>query len=44
VASEEEGVQWMQQILEKQREFSLLAFILFIDYEKAYDNLNRKKL
>jgi hypothetical protein len=30
----------LQQILEKQREFNLPTFTLFVDYEKAYDNLN----
>jgi hypothetical protein len=34
----------LQQILEKRREFNLTTFILFVDYEKAYNNLNRKKL
>jgi hypothetical protein len=33
----------LQQIIEK-REFNLPTFILFIDYEKAYDNLNHEKL
>jgi hypothetical protein len=28
----------------KRREFNLPTFILVIDYEKAYDNLNREKL
>jgi hypothetical protein len=30
--------------LEKQGEFNLPTFTLFIEYEKAYDNLNREKL
>lgn len=34
----------LQQILEKRREFTLPTFILFVDYEKAYDNVNREKL
>ena len=34
----------MQQIIEKRREHNLLLFLLFIDYEKAYDNVNRDKL
>jgi hypothetical protein len=33
----------LQQIIEKRREFNLPTFILFIDYEKAYDNLNRER-
>jgi hypothetical protein len=34
----------LQQIIEKGREFNLPTFILFVNYEKAYDNLNREKL
>jgi hypothetical protein len=34
----------LQQILEKQREFNLPTFILFVKYEKAYDSLNQGKL
>jgi hypothetical protein len=34
----------LKQIIEKRREFSLPTFVLFIDYEKAYENLNREKL
>jgi hypothetical protein len=30
--------------LSKKEEFNLPTFIFFIDYEKAYDNLNREKL
>jgi hypothetical protein len=31
----------VQQILEKRKEHNLPLFLLFIDYEKAYDNVNR---
>jgi hypothetical protein len=34
----------LQQILEKRREFNLPTFIIFVDYEKAYDSSNRGKL
>jgi hypothetical protein len=34
----------VQQIMEKRKEYNLPQFILFIDYEKAYDNVNRDKL
>jgi len=34
----------VQQIGEKREEHNLLLFILFIDFEKAYDNVNRDKL
>ena len=34
----------MQQIIEKRKEHNLPLFLLFIDYEKAYDNVNRDKL
>jgi len=34
----------VQQIIEKRKEHNLPLFILFIDYEKAYDNANREKL
>jgi len=34
----------VQQIMEKGREHNLLLFLLFIDYEKAYDNVSRGKL
>jgi len=34
----------MQQIIEKRKEHNLQPFLLFIDYEKAYDNVNRDKL
>jgi len=33
-----------QQIMEKRKEHNLPLFLLFIDYEKAYDNVNRDKL
>jgi len=34
----------VQQIREKRKEHNLQLFLLFIDYEKAYDNVNRDKL
>jgi len=34
----------VQQIMEKRREHNLPLFLLFIDYEKAYDNISRSKL
>jgi len=34
----------VQQIVEKRKEHHLPLFLLFIDYEKAYDNVNRDKL
>jgi len=34
----------VQQIIEKRKEHNLPLFILFVDYEKAYDNVNRDKL
>ena len=33
-----------QQIIEKRKEHNLLLFLLFIDYEKVFDNVNRDKL
>jgi hypothetical protein len=33
-----------QQIIVKRKEHNLPLFLLFIDYEKAYDNVNRDKL
>jgi sorting nexin-29 len=33
-----------QQIIEKRKEHNLRIFLLFIDYKKAYDNVNRDKL
>jgi len=33
-----------QQIIEKSKEHNLPLFLLFIDYEKAYDNVNRDKM
>jgi hypothetical protein len=33
-----------QQITEKRKEHNLPLFLLFIDYEKAYNNLNRDTL
>jgi len=34
----------VQQIIEKRKEHNLPLFLLFIDYEKAYNNVNRYKL
>ena len=34
----------MQQIIEKRKEHNLPLFLLFIDYEKACDNVNRDNL
>ena len=34
----------VQQIMEKRREHNLPLFLLFIDYEKGYDNVSRGKL
>ena len=34
----------VQQIMEKRKEHNLPLFLLFIDYEKAYDNVNIGKL
>jgi len=34
----------VQQIMEKRKEHNLPLFLLFIDYAKAYDNVNRDKL
>jgi hypothetical protein len=34
----------VQQITEKRKEHNLPLFLLFIDYEKTYDNVNRDKL
>ena len=34
----------VQQIIEKRKEHNLPLFLLFIDYEKAYYNVNRYKL
>jgi hypothetical protein len=34
----------IQQLLEKRKEFNLPIFLLFIDYEKAYNNPNRNLL
>ena len=34
----------MQQIIEKRKEHSLPLFLLFTDYERAWDNVNRDKL
>jgi len=34
----------VKQIMEKRKEHNLPLFLLFIDYEKAYDNVNRDRL
>jgi sorting nexin-29 len=34
----------LHQILEKRKEFNLPTYILFLDYEKAHDKINRKLL
>ena len=34
----------VQQIMEKRKEHNLPLFLSFIDYENAYDNVNRDKL
>ena len=34
----------VQQIMKKRKEHNLPLFLLFIDYEKAYDNVNRDKM
>jgi len=34
----------MQHTMEKRKEHSLPLFLLFMEYEKAYDNVNRDKL
>ena len=34
----------VQQIIEKRKDHNLPLFLLFIDYEKAYNNMNRDKL
>jgi hypothetical protein len=34
----------LQQILEKRREFNLPTYLLFLDYKKTYDSINRSKL
>jgi len=34
----------VQQIMEKRKEHNLPLFLLFIDYEKVYDNVNGDKL
>jgi hypothetical protein len=34
----------LHQIFEKIKEFNLPTYILFLDYEKAYDKINRKLL
>jgi hypothetical protein len=30
-----------KQIIKKRREYNLPLFLLFLDYEKAYDRINR---
>jgi hypothetical protein len=39
-----EAIFTLRQILKKRREFNLPTLIIFVDYEKAYDSLNRGKL
>ena len=34
----------LKQIIEKRREYNLPLYLLFVDYEKAYDNINRQTL
>jgi hypothetical protein len=34
----------VQQIIEKRKEHNLPLYILFVDFAKAYDNVNRDKL
>ena len=34
----------VQQIMDKRKEHNLPLFLLFIVYEKAYDNVNRDRL
>jgi len=34
----------VQSIIEKRKEHNLPLFLSFIDYEKAYDNINRAKV
>jgi len=34
----------VQQIIEKRKEYNLPLFLLFIDYENAYDNVDSVKL
>jgi hypothetical protein len=34
----------VQQIIEKRKEKNFTIFLLFIDYEKTHDNVNRDKL
>ena len=34
----------VQQIIEKRKEHNLPLFLLFLDYEEAYDNVNRDEL
>ena len=34
----------VNQILEKHREYNIPTFILFVDFEKAFDKINRNEL
>jgi hypothetical protein len=34
----------IKQLIEKRREYNLSLFLLFLDYEKAYDKVDRCKL
>jgi hypothetical protein len=39
-----DAVSTIKQIMEKSREFNQPLYMLFLDYEKAYDRVNRDKL
>ena len=39
-----EAIFTVQQIIVKRKEHNLPLFLLFIEYKKAYDNINRDKL
>ena len=39
-----EAIFTVQQIIVKRKEHNLPLFLLFIEYKKAYDNINREKL
>lgn len=39
-----DGVFTLAQIIEKHREFNIPTFMIFIDYHKAFDTVNRIKL
>jgi hypothetical protein len=42
--SEKEGPAVMEIIIQKHREFNIETHLAFIDYKKAFDNVNRNKL